>query len=38
MSFEECLRKEDKGGLSVAGLSFGIKNPRGKVSSSRSGC
>ncbi|GFY95054.1 homeodomain-like superfamily protein [Actinidia rufa] len=34
MSFEECLRKEDKGELSVAGLSLGIKNPRGKVSSS----
>ncbi|GFY89977.1 myb-like transcription factor family protein [Actinidia rufa] len=33
MSFDECLRKEDKGGLSVAGLSLGIKNPRGKVSS-----
>ncbi|XP_057496189.1 transcription factor HHO6-like [Actinidia eriantha] len=33
MSFDECLRKEDKRGLSVAGLSLGIKNPRGKVSS-----
>ena len=33
MSFEECLRKEDKGGLSVAGLSLGIKNLRGKIRS-----
>ncbi|XP_057504308.1 uncharacterized protein LOC130787855 [Actinidia eriantha] len=30
MSFDECLRKEDKRGLSVAGLSLEIKNPRGK--------